>query len=1766
MDTYQCPVCGGTVTREDGCRRCGQPYDQDVAALAMFKRTVAALEEKKRQNEKDRLLLRAQLAHASAQRDSLVRRVRGKFDRETTSRGPTRSLRSRITRRGESDPITPDPRADSGAADEPAGTEAAVPAATAAPPDRTAPRTAPTTAPPGNAPPARPGEPPARPGEPARGGARRGTGGLPPAVAARLPGVLADEPTQTRVRSPKAPRPPVTGPGRVGGAETTTATSQSVLLAVGGLLLAGAAVVLAVFGFGSLGSMGRVALLTLATVILLMLPVQLAGRGLVATAETLASVGLLMVLLDGYVTWSLGLLGASAISTPVYFGFICLATAVIATAYRGASHLIAPRYATVLVLQPVLPLLGYAWIEGPAGWGLALAGVAALDLALGISLTRPGRFAALAGFVRPVHLHIHHPDEPAPVDDGTPPVRPESAPEEPEDVKTSADFPSRPEPAPTPPSTASSTASSAASSAASSTASSTAAQTVAAPAILRDLTWVLFTVAFGASLAYATVALTTAPALAPTVRAALVLLLAAGLGLAGALTWRRSPMPDLAGALATFAVVGAVTRVGMVALPGRALLFAALAVAVAAVVVPVLPEQARYGPRLASGVAAAVTALVLLAKAVPAIAAPVRAAYPWWHADLPGYAHRIGDAAGPAGWQLVVAGALLTLAVALALPGSIRVNAALAGGVLTLLTMPAAGHLTWAATPTVLAVAAIAVGTSGLAARDEDTANGFVTAAGVLGGYAALTSLTHPAATSFTLAAITLGGYTIATLRPPRTDPRAEMVGQRVGGWAAGGAAFALPGAVCAGLAALVREAVFPGAGASGVLAGGFVAVSGTLGYSAYRLVSGRRDSRPLLLGTSLGAFAVAVASLAAHGTTIIDMAVGLLLATSAILLWTAPSLGTRVVFGQELDGNDIAAAAVTASATAALARVLALAVPGVGLVTTALLVAAVAVAVRGLPAQQRRGPVAGEMLIGAVIAAASGAAAIGAATGVVRAADPVWRADLGPAWGHTAAQYTPYGWQAPVALLLIALAAVIVVPRPLGDDIATVAMGLAAAVAPVAFGLPWWSPMAIGLLATIGLGVGACLADLPRVAYTRGAVAAALALYTAAASLVRPASTAATLESLALVAALVATLAGTRLADAPTATARIGRAHLVPVGGGACAAAVLSFTGAAAALTAGAHHPTPVVLAGALAAASLALVVTGLACWRTPGFLPYVTGAVAVACTVVALVALPNRLPIGLYAATGALLGVLAELMRVGAVRRVGWRPEDGWRPVADWNAGRGWFGIGRWRPAGQPTGFGGGAAAASAVPAAIAVASVALPLVAALFGPYHFALHPWTSTPAGSADLSSFNGWKAHPTDVITAAVLTFAAALAAIGLGGSRELVANRTVAVVVPGAGLTMLLIPAAAHSGHLQATFALLVTTLCGLSLALTLPPAPDSVERAPLRVARRLVFALAVLAAIAGQLGSLAMRSMTIQALAGSVVVGAIGAVWGRYPLARVIGWHVAVGTAQLLAVAASLAAGFPARWAAFPLLGVCAVAIALAAMLPRLRPTVSTEMEVAVIEATAFLGMGGALVLTIGASRYTALVCTALGAILGLAASRPGRPEKYLQGLIFAAAAAEVVGVWLLMSTGRVELPEAYSLPFAVFALLVGVFELHRRPDLGSWLAYGPALVAGFLPSLVLVLLADTTPLRRVLVIIAGVLTLAVGSVRRQKAPVVVGSAVTATATLHELLRLSAMLPWWVLLLLFGAAGVLLVSLGATYEKRRQNVARLKGALNRLR
>ena len=160
---------------------------------------------------------------------------------------------------------------------------------------------------------------------------------------------------------------------------------------------------------------------------------------------------------------------------------------------------------------------------------------------------------------------------------------------------------------------------------------------------------------------------------------------------------------------------------------------------------------------------------------------------------------------------------------------------------------------------------------------------------------------------------------------------------------------------------------------------------------------------------------------------------------------------------------------------------------------------------------------------------------------------------------------------------------------------------------------------------------------------------------------------------------------------------------------------------------------------------------------------------------------------------------------------------------------------------------------------------------------------------------------------------------------------------------------------------------------------------------------------------------------------------------------------------------------------------------------------------------------------------------------------------------LLWTAVAFELTGWLLITQVAEVGVIEAYTLPFAALAVLVGLVELRHHRELGSWGAYGPALGAAFGPTLAIVLATDTSPLRRILLLLGAVATLIAGSVARQRAPVVVGSVVTAVAALHEIITVSV----W---LIFIPIGILLVGLGATYEKRRRDLQRLRGALNRMR
>ena len=89
---------------------------------------------------------------------------------------------------------------------------------------------------------------------------------------------------------------------------------------------------------------------------------------------------------------------------------------------------------------------------------------------------------------------------------------------------------------------------------------------------------------------------------------------------------------------------------------------------------------------------------------------------------------------------------------------------------------------------------------------------------------------------------------------------------------------------------------------------------------------------------------------------------------------------------------------------------------------------------------------------------------------------------------------------------------------------------------------------------------------------------------------------------------------------------------------------------------------------------------------------------------------------------------------------------------------------------------------------------------------------------------------------------------------------------------------------------------------------------------------------------------------------------------------------------------------------------------------------------------------------------------------------------------LFWLAVGFEIVGWWLLMTLSDVVLPEAYTLPFAALALLVGILEARHRPDLSSWAAYGPALLAAFVPTIGIVLATDAGDLREVLLLLGAV------------------------------------------------------------------------------
>ncbi|MEV6457856.1 hypothetical protein AB0M66_04355 [Streptomyces albidoflavus] len=187
------------------------------------------------------------------------------------------------------------------------------------------------------------------------GGWRPPHGGQPPQGA---PGGWAHAPAAH-------PAPAVPSGSATGGPG-----AQHVLLILGGLLLAVAAIAFTLFSWGELGIAGRSVVLAGVTAGALGAPVLLLRRGLGATAESVGAVALLLTVLDAYA------LHAAVLPEADGAGYAAFASGVLAAGWAaygvGVGRLRLPLPAAVVAGQ--FPLVLGAWAAGGSalviGWAL----------------------------------------------------------------------------------------------------------------------------------------------------------------------------------------------------------------------------------------------------------------------------------------------------------------------------------------------------------------------------------------------------------------------------------------------------------------------------------------------------------------------------------------------------------------------------------------------------------------------------------------------------------------------------------------------------------------------------------------------------------------------------------------------------------------------------------------------------------------------------------------------------------------------------------------------------------------------------------------------------------------------------------------------------------------------------------------------------------------------------------------------------------------------------------------------------------------------------------------------------------------------------------------------------------------------------------------------------------------------------------------------------------------------------------------------------
>ncbi|WP_367324465.1 SCO7613 C-terminal domain-containing membrane protein [Streptomyces sp. HUAS ZL42] len=420
--------------------------------------------------------------------------------------------------------------------------------------------------------------------------------------------------------------------------------------------------------------------------------------------------------------------------------------------------------------------------------------------------------------------------------------------------------------------------------------------------------------------------------------------------------------------------------------------------------------------------------------------------------------------------------------------------------------------------------------------------------------------------------------------------------------------------------------------------------------------------------------------------------------------------------------------------------------------------------------------------------------------------------------------------------------------------------------------------------------------------------------------------------------------------------------------------------------------------------------------------------------------------------------------------------------------------------------------------------------PVAVALLGPVGWLERPWSGEPSDArAAVTVHTPWPPHAAQALV--VLVVVAAVLALVI--RNETWRPRALTGTLVLAWAAVLTLPAVLE---LPYPLALSIATAATAATALL-----------PLRVTGTL---LSLVTSVSLAFLSLASETATLAVLPALVLLFA-GVSWRR-SLTPVTA-PTALVYAAALACATGAAAGWQPQHIALLVLTVPAAAALLAARLDASTAIVPVEVTGA---AAGLLAVG----LAVTDLPMLALVLALCGVVAaGTAVRADRRPVGY------AAAALFLLATWVRLAAWDITMPEAYTLPVTVPALLVGALRRRRDPQASSWTAYGPGLATTLLPSLAAAW-SDPHWTRPLLLGTAALLVTLLGARHRLQAPLVLGGTVLVLDALHELapylVQVADALPRWVPPAL---AGLLLLALGATYEQRLRDVRRVREVLGKM-